>query len=133
MNNICSRCNKIFKYDSLLKRHLERKKLCIQKNISNTEQINNTNLIEDNIENIIQTTNDSKADILNSIIKHIKLSKNEVIELLIKIINNSNNNDNDIEIKNNNIEIKDNNIEIKDNNIEIKDNNIKQDNIIRFV
>ena len=110
MVHTCNNCNKDFKYESMLKRHLDRKIKCIDSNLlNNTIQTNN---------NITHSENNSSSSIFN--ILNNKLSKIEVINILISLIGN---NKNDID-KNNNIDI--------DIDIDIdKNNNI--DNINKYV
>ena len=124
MNNICSRCNKNFKYNSLLKRHLERKKQCIPLTINTNVNINNnidSNSNYDNKQNnLVYSTDNLDLKFTNSlkyILNDSKISKNDVIDLLFKVINNN---------SNNNIQIKDNDNN-KDNN---KDKDIINNNII---
>jgi hypothetical protein len=107
--HICNNCNKDFKYESMLKRHLDRKTKCINNNLLNTTiQTNN---------NIINPENNSSSSIFS--ILNNKLSKIEAINILITLIssnkniidkvdiNNITNNDinNDIELNNKNINI----------------------------
>ena len=137
MNNICSRCNKNFKYNSLLKRHLERKKQCIPLTINTNVNINNNNIdsnIDSNINydnkqnNIINSTDNLDLKLTNSlkyILNDSKISKNDVIELLFKVINNNNNN---IQIKDNDNNKDNNKNNNKDNNKDNNKNNNKDNN-----
>ena len=81
----CNICNKNFKYESMLKRHLDRKTKCSSDNLLNTATQN------DNTNNIINSDNTktNSSSIMFNIINN-KLSKTEVINILISLIGNNN-------------------------------------------
>ena len=106
MNYICTTCNKDCKYESLFKRHLNRKIKCIK--LENVNQTSNI-IQEDKLK--VGITKDIMLDKLKNIIIN-KLSKSDIIDIINSMFDNIENKN----IENKNIETK--NIETK--NIESK-------------
>jgi hypothetical protein len=119
MVHTCNSCKKDFKYESILKRHLAKKIPC--KNI-----IINPITHEDNNINILPFDNNTNNDLFNTLSN--KLSKTQIINILISLINSNSNNLIDNNIIDNNIN--DNNIKNNMNNsIDTTDNIVNLDNI----
>jgi len=89
MVHTCNNCNIDFKYESILKRHLNRKTQCGNNNLLNTriQEDNNINVIIP--ENNLNDSNNKSSTIFNII--NNKLSKTEVINILISLIGNNKN------------------------------------------
>ena len=114
----CNNCNKNFKYESMLKRHLNRKKNCTSDNL-----LNNT-IQNDNTNTIINSDKNNSSSIMFNIINN-KLSKTEVINILISLIGNNNVIDiNNVNGINNIIDVNNNNNNIDNDDIDKNDNNI---------
>ena len=105
MSHICSRCNKDFKYESILKRHINKKKQCT------IEIINN---IDTNSKPIYNSTLNSNELYLKNIA--------DLFTIFISTITNNNNNNN-INNINNNLLNNINNINNINNNKNINNNN----------
>ena len=94
MVHTCNTCKKDFKYESILKRHLAKKTPCSNSNINHT-------IIKDNNINIPILDNNTNNDLFN--ILSNKLSKTQIINMLISLINTNSNSNNNIINNDNNI------------------------------